>query len=370
MKTRSFDHPLFVISVILVVLGILILAGVSAVFSQEQFGKPTYFLFHQIMYGVAPGLILGFLAFRIPLSYFKKWIFPLFLLNLVALGLVFIPIIGFQSGGATRWIGLGPFSFQPAEFLKITFLLYLAALISSRSRDSFFRQKRTDGFGSMLIIFLVLLGILTLLLALQPNIGTLAIIFLTAVLVYFSAGTPIWHSALVFSIGIGGLITLIQIAPYRFNRFLVFLNPDTDVLGIGYQIKQALIAVGSGGILGLGFGMSRQKFGFLPQSIGDSIFAIFAEEGGFIWAVILILLFLAFVWQGFQISKKSKEMFTRLAGIGISTWIGIQAFVNIASMIGILPLTGIPLPFISYGGSHLAAELIGVGILLNISRNA
>ena len=244
MKTHSFDQPLFVISVILIVLGILVLAGVSAVFSQEQFGKPTYFLFHQIMYGVVPGLILGFLAFRVPLSYLKKWIFPLFLINLVMLGLVFIPQIGFHSGGATRWIGLGPFSFQPAEFLKITFLLYLAALISSRSIDSFSRQKKTDGHGPMLIIFLVLLGTLTLLLALQPNIGTLSIIFLTAVLVYFSAGTPIRHSVLVISIGIGGLIALIKIAPYRFDRFLVFLNPDTDVLGIGYQIKQALIAVG------------------------------------------------------------------------------------------------------------------------------
>jgi len=153
MRTHSFNHPLFVISIILIVLGILILAGVSAVFSQEQFGKPTYFLFHQLMYGVVPGLILGFLAFRVPLPYLKKWIFPLFLINLVALGFVFIPQIGFQSGGATRWIGLGPFSFQPAEFLKITFLLYLAALISSRSRDSFSRQKKTDGFGSMLWLY-------------------------------------------------------------------------------------------------------------------------------------------------------------------------------------------------------------------------
>lgn len=141
MKTHSFDRPLLIVSAILIVLGILILAGVSAVFSQEQFGKPTYFLFHQILYGAFPGLILGFLAFRIPLPYIKKWIFPLFLINLIFLGLVFVPQIGFQSGGATRWIGLGPFSFQPAEFLKITFLLYLAALIASRNGDSFSGKK-------------------------------------------------------------------------------------------------------------------------------------------------------------------------------------------------------------------------------------
>lgn len=370
MKTHSFDYPLLVISVVLIVFGILILSSVSAVFSQEKFGKPTYFLFHQILYGIVPGLILGFLAFRIPLSYLKKWIFPLFLINLIILGLVFIPKIGLQFGGASRWISIGPFSFQPAEFLKITFLLYLAAWISSKSGDFLDQQRKTKKSNLMLIVFLVLLGALTLFLALQPNIGTLSIIFLVAVLVYFAAETPFWQSILVVLIGVGGLFSLIKIAPYRFARFLVFLNPETDPLGMGYQAKQALIAVGSGGVFGLGLGMSRQKFGFLPQSIGDSIFAIFAEEGGFIGAAILILLFLAFVWRGFQVLKKAKEKFAKLTALTISLWIGIQAFVNISSMIGILPLTGIPLPFISYGGSHLVAELIGVGILLNISRQS
>jgi len=369
MKTHSLDYPLLIVSAILIVLGILILSSVSAVFSQEKFGTPTYFLFHQIMYGMAPGLILGFLAFKISLPTLKKWAFPLFLLNLIILGFVFIPYIGVTFGGAARWINLGPLSFQPAEFLKITFLLYLAALISKNSSEFLSSQRKSRKFNLMLIVFLILLATLSLFLAFQPNIGTLAIIFLMAVLVYFSSGTPLWQSILVISIGAGGLFTLIKIAPYRFARFSVFLNPETDPLGIGYQIKQALIAVGSGGILGLGLGLSRQKFGFLPQSIGDSIFAIFAEEGGFIGAIILISLFLIFLWRGFRISKKSQEKFTQLTALGISLWIGIQAFVNMASMIGILPLTGIPLPFISYGGSHVITELIGVGILLNISKS-
>ncbi|MFQ6049469.1 MAG: FtsW/RodA/SpoVE family cell cycle protein, partial [Candidatus Paceibacterales bacterium] len=159
-------------------------------------------------------------------------------------------------------------------------------------------------------------------------------------------------------------------APYRFARVSVFLNPETDPMGIGYHLKQALIAVGSGGVSGSGLGLSEQKFGFLPQSISDSIFAIFAEETGFIGSSILVLLFLIFFWRGFKIGKQRKDKFSQLAAFGITFWITLQAFVNISSMIGIFPLTGIPLSFISYGGSALISELVGVGILLNISKNA
>lgn len=166
-----------------------------------------------------------------------------------------------------------------------------------------------------------------------------------------------------------GFIFLMRTAPYRFNRLLVFLHPETDPMGIGFQIKQALIAVGSGGILGLGLGMSRQKFGFLPQPIGDAIFAVFTEETGFIGALILISLFLVFAWRGLKIVKNSADKFSGLLALGITSWIIIQAFVNIGSMIGILPLSGIPLPFISYGGSHILAEMIAIGLLLNISKN-
>lgn len=164
------------------------------------------------------------------------------------------------------------------------------------------------------------------------------------------------------------MLTLIKLAPYRAARLLVFLKPEIDPMGIGYQIKQALIAVGSGGISGLGLGMSQQRLGFLPQSISDSIFAILAEETGFIGCLILIFLFLIFLWRGFEIAKVSQNKFSQLAALGITSWITLQALTNIGSMIGILPLTGIPLPFISYGGSALVSELAGVGILLNISK--
>ncbi|MCK4781465.1 cell division protein FtsW [Candidatus Parcubacteria bacterium] len=356
MKARP-DYILLGISIILVFLGMLVLATVSAPFSLEKHGTTTYFLFHQIIYALIPGIILGFTAFKLPLSFIKKNAFNFLLINLIFLALVFLPKIGLNSGGAARWISLGPISFQPSELLKPFFILYLAAWLA---RPSFSKKN--------FLPFLIIIGLLSLFLILQPDISTLGIIVLTASLMYFSANTPILQSVFIVLGGIGSLFLLIKIAPYRLNRILVFLKPEIDPLGIGYQMKQALIAVGSGGLLGVGLGMSHQKFGFLPQSIGDSIFAIFAEETGFMGSLLLILLFLGFAWQGLKIAKSSNDAFLRLAALGISSWIVIQGFINISSMLRIFPLTGIPLPFISYGGSHLIAELIGIGILLNISK--
>jgi cell division protein FtsW len=185
---------------------------------------------------------------------------------------------------------------------------------------------------------------------------------------YFFSGTPLWHTIFLILMGLGSLSALIKFKPYRFNRLLVFLRPETDPMGIGYQIKQALITVGSGGLFGLGLGMSHQKFGFLPQPISDSIFSIFAEETGFLGSAILLFLFLIFFWRGLKISKESPDKFSQMVALGISLWIIMQSFVNIGSMIGILPLSGIPLPFISYGGTHFVAEMVGIGILLNISK--
>lgn len=365
------DYILFGVVVILVVLGVLILASVSASLSQEKFGTTYYFLNHQLLFGLIPGLILAFLAFRIRLDFLKKWAPILLLINLILLVMVFLPKIGAGAGGATRWLSMGPISFQPAEFLKLTFILYLATWLTSRTSN---QQKSGFGqagkwFSQTFIAFLIVIGLISLLLIFQPDISTLGVIVLVAALMYFLAATPLWHSILIILIGAGGLFSLIKLAPYRVDRLLVFFQPGTDPMGIGYQLKQALIAIGSGGIFGLGLGMSGQRLGFLPQSISDSIFAIMAEETGFIGSLILISLFLIFLWRGFKIGKRREDKFSQLLAVGISSWIVIQAFINVGSMIGILPLTGIPLPFISYGGSALVTELIGVGILLNISKN-
>ena len=374
MKTQHPDYILIGISVILAILGILIIYSVSAPFSQERFGQTFYYLKRQILFGFLPGIILAFLFFKISLISLRKIIPILFFVSLVLLGMIFIPYFGVSIGGATRWISFGPISFQPAELLKLTFIIYLAALLT---KDSGFSPKKRNkhqkewiGQKRSLIAFLIFIGLIGLFLIFQPDFSTLGLIVAVASAIYFSARTPLWYTVIIVLIAACSFLALIELAPYRIERILVFLNPEVDPLGAGFQSKQALITVGSGGISGLGLGMSLQKFGFLPQPIADSIFAIFAEETGFVGSAILVLLFLIFFWRGVKISKKSQGKFPRLVALGISCWIILQTFFHVSSMIGLLPLTGIPLPFISYGASHLIVELIGVGILLNISKNA
>ncbi len=365
------DYILIGMVIILIILGILILASVSAPLSQQKFGNTYYFLNHQLLFGLLPGLILAILVFKTRLDFLKKWSLILLLINLFLLSLVFLPKIGISARGAARWIALGPISFQPSEFLKLTSILYFAAWLTGRTPSKKFGGGLTKkNFAQTFVVFLIVIGLVSLFLIFQPDISTLGIIALVATLMYFLAETPLWHSILFVLIGAGGLLTLIKLVPYRAARLLVFLKPEIDPMGIGYQIKQVLIAVGSGGISGLGLGMSQLRLGFLPQSISDSIFAILAEETGFIGCLILIFLFLIFLWRGFEVAKVSQNKFSQLTALGITSWITLQALINIGSMIGVLPLSGIPLPFISYGGSALVSELIGVGILLNISKNA
>lgn len=384
-KTSHPDYVLLIIAGALVVVGILILASVSPIFSWEKFQNSYYFLFHQLGLGLLPGIILAFFAYRLDLQFLKKWASFLLLLNLVMMGLVFLPGIGVKFGGARRWLSLGPVWLQPAEFLKLTFIIYLAAWLSSKAKNlktEKLKNLRTKKASKQLALsfvkrpilpetlfaFLVIVSIISLLLVLQPDISTLGIIIFVAGLLYFIAGTPLWQTFSILILGGAMLGLLIKIAPYRLARLLVFLNPGTDPMGTGYQIKQALIAVGSGGIFGLGLGMSQQKFGFLPFAMSDSIFAIFAEELGFVGTALLIVLFLLFLWQGFKIVKESSEPFCQLLAFGIISWITLQAFINMGAMVGFLPLTGVPLPFISYGGSALISQLTALGLLLNISK--
>lgn len=356
------DYFLLIITATLVLIGILIVSSVSTVLSLKKYGNTYSFLVHQLIFAILPGIVSLFVFYKIPLSFLKKYSFIFLLVNLVLMLMVFMPMVGTKIGGATRWVSLGPIIFQPSEFLKLTFIIYLSAWLSGRLEKE--KNKK-----SSLIAFLIVIILISILLFYQPDISTLGTIIITAIIMYFAASTPLWHNILIILLGAGGLFFLIKFSSYRSNRFLVFLRPETDPLGIGYQIKQALIAVGSGGIFGLGLGMSRQKFGFLPQTMSDSIFAIFSEEMGFVGSFVLVLLFLIFFWRGFQISSKTKDNFQKFLSLGITFLITIQGFIHIGSMIGILPLTGSPLPFISYGGSHLIIELASVGILLNISKN-
>jgi len=339
------------------------LSTVSITISQKNFGTPFHYLLHQIFYGFIPGAILGFFVYKINLQFLKKICLPLLSVIFILMILVLIPKIGAFLGGAKRWISLGPISFQPSEFLKLTFIVYLAAWLANH------KQKK-DKSLRLFLPLIIILSVISILLIAQPDISTLAIIALVTLVMYFNAGTPIYQSAILILGGIGALLTLIKAAPYRISRLLVFLKPNIEPLGIGYQLKQSIIAIGSGGIIGQGLGLSVQKFGFLPQPMTDTIFAVFAEETGFVGAVIFIILVLIFSWQGFKIAKNSSDPFLKLMAIGITSWFTLQAFINIGAMTRIIPLTGIPLPFVSYGSSHLLAELIGVGLLLNISKHA
>ena len=230
------------------------------------------------------------------------------------------------------------------------------------------RPKHSISLTGSLVPFLIIIGLISLFLIFQPDISTLGIIVLTAIAMYFVSGAKPLHAVFLILGGISGLIGLIVLAPYRLNRLLTFLKADADPMGMSYQIKQSLIAIGSGGVFGKGMGLGIQKFGFLPQPISDSVFAVFAEETGFIGSVILIALFLIFAWRGLKIAKRAPDKFARVAAVGIISWITIQSFVNIGAIIGILPLTRIPLPFFSYGSSHFIIELMAVGIMLNISK--
>lgn len=369
----NFKKPepiLFWASLTIILLGILALASVSAVFSMEKYGNPTYLLVHQLVYGLLLGLFLGTIAFFLPLRIFKRIGFWLFLATMLALAILVFPSrLGIKLLGAARWIDLGLVSFQPSEFLKFAIIVYLGAWLSkSQDTPDPSPKKSFLGLISPVAPFLLIIGLIALMLVLQPDVGTLTIIGATAMLMFFLAKTPLWQNSSIWALGLAALGLLIKFEPYRLRRWLIFLQPTKDPMGMGYQLKQSLIAIGSGGWFGRGLGLSRQKYGFLPQTIGDAIFPVFAEETGFIGAIALVLLFLVFIWQGFRISRLSKDKFSQLAAAGITFWIGFQALINICSMTGLLPLTGVPLPLISYGGSHLAAEMMALGLLLNISK--
>ena len=356
--TNHLDKTLFWSAIMLIIIGIVVLADVSAPLSQVKFGYPTHFLFHQLLFAFLPGVVLAFVFYKIPLKLIKKYASVLFLLSIVASVAVLIPSFGERAKGAMRWLSVGPFSFQPSEFLKLFFIIYLAYWFS----------KKDFGKLKNFSVFLLLLGIVSAILYFQRDLSTLAIILASSLTMYFLADAPWRRVTFIVLLGVILVFAMIKFEPYRFNRLLVLFNPQMDPLGIGYQSKQALITIGSGGILGQGLGMGKQKFGFLPESISDSVFAILAEGTGFLGSTFVIVLLFVLFWRGFSIASHNKDKFIKLLAYGISIWFIFQALLNIGGMIHVMPLAGVPLPFISYGGSHIVAELIGLGLLLNASK--
>ncbi len=340
--------------------GLMMISSASVVVSYDRFGINHYYLARQFIF-----FLIAVLAMSVTASFdYQKWrvlALPFFVGTIALLLAVYLPGIGLELGGARRWINLGPVLLQPSELVKLTFVIYLAVWLEAKGEGI---RRVTQGLGP----FLVLMSIVAVLVISQPDMGTLVIITLIAGVMLFEAGASL--SQLMTVATAGGLIflSLIRSSPYRWQRFLTFLNPSIDILGAGYQINQSLIALGTGGLFGLGFGQSRQKYLYLPQPHTDAIAAIMVEEIGFIRSVLILAVFVFLVYRGYQIAIQAPDMFGRLLATGIVSWIALQTLVNLGAVSGALPLTGLPLPFISYGGSSLVALLAGVGILLNISK--
>lgn len=359
-KENKADRILLYLTFALLVFGLIMVASAGVGYSRSRFGD-AYFFFKRQLLGVSIGLVILYLTQRINYNYWKKISFPFFAVSVVFLILVFVPGIGSKIYGANRWIQLGVISFQPSEMLKLSLIIYLAAWLESRG-------ARSRDFFEGLLPFVAIIGFISFLLIKQPDMGTLGVTVLIAMSIYFINGAKISHMLLMALGGFLGFYTLIKTESYRMDRFLVFLHPELDPRGIGYQINQALLAIGSGGVLGVGLGHSLQKFNYLPEPVGDSIFAIIGEELGFVGAGILVVLFVALSLRGLRIARNAPDIFSKLVAIGVIAWIFFQAFINIAAISGLVPLTGVPLPFISYGGTSVIFLMAGIGILLNISR--
>lgn len=364
MQSRGHQPDYFLVGIIavMVLFGLTMLSSAGAPMSYQKFGDPYYFVKHQIISGLIPGLILFYFFSRFHYERFKKIAFLLLIGSVVLLTLVFIPGLGVVYNNSRSWLNIFGFSVQPAEVVKLSFLIYLAAWLNGRG------ERRVQDFRTSFLPFICSLGIISFLMLLQPDLGTLSIIVISSVVVYFVGGGSIKHLAMIAGAGVIGLLALVKIAPYRMNRFTAFLHPEGDPQGITYHLWQALIAVGSGGFLGLGLGHSRQKFSYLPEVTGDSIFAVIGEELGFVITSLFVVLLLLFAYQGIKLAKNAPDKFSRLLVVGIISWLIFQSFINICGMLAILPMTGVPLPFVSSGGTALMMSLAAAGILVNVSR--
>ncbi|HSX57652.1 MAG TPA: putative lipid II flippase FtsW [Candidatus Saccharimonadales bacterium] len=348
------DLVVLALALVLVLFGLLMIYNASPVTSERDFGDPTRLARLQVIWALG-GAFGAFIIYKLPYQLWEK-LAPIFMLGaIVLLLLVFVPHVGITIYGAQRWIGVGKlFAIQPSEFAKLAYIIYLSAYLSKRVK---------------LWPFVTLTGLLLGILLVQRDLGTAMIISMIGLMIYFLSGAPIKHFLMIIPVGLVAIGGFILSSAYRRERFLTFLHPSSDPQGAAYHINQILIALGSGGWFGVGLGQSRQKYGYIPEITTDSIFAVIGNELGFIGSLIFISLPFVIVFRAFRIAGKIGDRFGQLLASGIGIWIGVQVFINLAGMVALLPLTGVPLPFISYGGSSLLSAMFGVAILLNISKN-
>ncbi|UOQ43134.1 stage V sporulation protein E [Halobacillus salinarum] len=344
----------------ILVIGIVMVYSSSNIWSEYKFNDAWYFAKRQMLFAAA-GIMAMITLSRIPYyTWYRhaKWILIICLIFLIG---VLIPGVGMVRGGARSWIGVGMFSIQPSEFMKLGLIIFLARFLSER-------QKKMASFQEGFLPGLTIIAIPFALIMLQPDLGTGVVMVGTCLVMMFAAGARIGHFMLIAGAGAAGMVGLIASAPYRIKRITAFLHPWEDPLGSGFQIIQSLYAIGPGGLLGMGLGNSMQKFFYLPEPQTDFIFAVLAEELGFLGGIGLLGLFFLLLWRGIRTSLYAPDLFGTLLSLGIVGMISIQVMINVSVVTGLIPVTGITLPLVSYGGSSLTLTLASLGLLLSVSR--
>lgn len=348
--------------VLLCLIGLVMVMSASSVVGLYQFHSSWYFVKRQAIW-LGAGLVVLLITMRIDYHLWRR-LAPIVLGgSLVLLVAVLIPGVGREVYGASRWLGYGPVQIQPSEFAKFAMVLFVADLLARRSH-------RIDDLGLTLKPVMIVTGVVAALVLLQPNLGTTMVLAAIVFSMLLVSGVPLLPMA---AVGAGGAILatgLALVAPYRRDRILAFLDPWGDPQNSGYQTIQSLVGIAQGGLAGVGLGASRSKWGFLPFAHTDFVYAIIAEETGLIGAAAVALLFVALAWFGVMVALRAPDAFGMLVATGITVWLCVQAFVNIGAVIGILPITGVPLPFVSFGGSSLLATMAATGLLLNVARHA
>lgn len=360
-KARSApDFILLATTLALLSIGVVMVYSASAVLSYHEFGDWYYYLKRQLLFA-SLGIIAMLTIMNVDYWVWKKFAKIALIGGFVLLALVLIPGVGVVRGGARSWLGISSFGIQPSEFMKMCMILFLSKMLSDE-------QGKITHFTKGLLPPLGIMGLAFGMIMLQPDLGTGAVLVGAALIIIYVSGARISHLSGLALFGLAGLVALIAAAPYRLKRITAFLDPWEDPLGAGYQAIQSLYAIGPGGLVGLGLGMSRQKYNYLPEPQTDFIFSIIAEELGFIGGALVLLLFTLLVWRGMRIAITATDTFGSLLATGIVGMIAVQVIINIGVVIGMFPVTGITLPLISYGGSSLTLMLTSIGILLNISR--
>lgn len=361
MRERKTDKFFLTIVFILIALGLAMFISASLGILNRSENTFYSVLVSQLVLGIGFGFAGMYLGYKIDYKFWRKYSFYIFLGSIILTALVFVPSLGYTHLGATRWLKFGNFSFQPAEFLKFGFVIYFAAWLS------WVKNKISD-FKFGILPFGIMLSIIAFVLFRQPDTKSFILIAITGLSMLFLSGMPMKWVALL---GIGSALALsilVMFTPYLQERIKTFINPSADSQGASYQIQQSFIAIGSGGIFGRGYGQSIQKFSYLPEPQGDSIFAVIGEELGLIGSAAVILLYLFFLLRGLKIANNSPDSFSRLLVSGIVILITAQSFMNIASITGVFPLTGVPLPFMSHGGTSLMISLAAMGVIFQISK--